>query len=1006
MTIKEKLSNICSAAILDDVDVERILTDLPAHLQTMFDKADKERDLLPENKEGKLALQEYRIDRIGVLSNEKGGSASVPEISVLDMFAARGIPFSVGIKGNKSGMVSFTVGSNSAKDQMEGFLRTAYSLADISKAEPTEYYLSYYGSCRQIRLDPDSIEKGEADTPKANWLDAFARSAMGLVFDASMTFVPIEEDWIMQQLDSISSLLDDLSSFEKSSMQLSRSFGNAPVTIPSTLGNVGEVAGRLVKSKIQNNMSTNDSVSLELTCLHSLTGVYIEELQYRLKQLKQLKRDGGWAVALCIKTKKSDDASYLQSIFGGSLAKRGYKCSWDMKPCYGLAVSGLNLSDFVELPQQSYPGFIAEKVRQFEVNPPVITQEQAVVGLGNLIWNHQEINSQFQIPLISINRHAFICGMTGSGKSNTVCGMLSQLKRVYKIPFLVIEPVKGEYRSLKNEFPEINVFNLRAGSQNQLFFNPFWFPEGGQLQYHIDSLRAIFTSALGLYAAMPNILEQCLVSCYMKKGWKLASSKNIYENKLPKAQLYPTFSLLCKEIEEYLEKSDFKGESKGNYKGALLSRLQSFTFGTKAILFNQSGEPDYQKWIRESSSCIIELDALSDDADKAIVMGTLLSQYFQSLKCEITVGQTELRHIIVLEEAHHLLSEKTGPAAEGGVNARQQLVETLSNVLAEIRSYGEGVMIVDQSPTSVSPQVIKNTAIKIAHRVDYGEDLDILQHALLLKEDDTDAPAALNQGYALVRYGAMKLPVQVHVPLYEIKENADYELAGSEDTEDKGNLYWIIQSSEYAKGKLAADIGRFINDVLFNGFEQVKRSLGKLIACLQELLEEIGCSEAVVQGELTGNAFHFILMDGMLLYLTQTYDNHALLREQIQMMVERFIKISLEHEIKELEFSMLRAYAQGEIYPALAEFYRKQGGNARYFAESGSHRYLAGILNQMSKEYDSFSDEEKKSGIWSDKVGKAVLLQNSFLVIPEMLPDEKLVDALWEKFQYYLDAQG
>ena len=128
MTIKEKLSNICSAAILDDVDVERILTDLPAHLQTMFDKADKERDLLPENKEGKLALQEYRIDRIGVLSNEKGGSASVPEISVLDMFAARGIPFSVGIKGNKSGMVSFTVGSNSAKDQMEGFLRRAYCL--------------------------------------------------------------------------------------------------------------------------------------------------------------------------------------------------------------------------------------------------------------------------------------------------------------------------------------------------------------------------------------------------------------------------------------------------------------------------------------------------------------------------------------------------------------------------------------------------------------------------------------------------------------------------------------------------------------------------------------------------------------------------------------------------------------------------------------------------------------------------------------------------------------
>lgn len=999
MTIKEKISDLYNAEMLSGLDFDKLLTELPLHLQTILHKADQERTSLPDYQRT-VSLPGYRIDSLGMYRDKNEKSVHDVGAFALAAFASAGKPFSIGIRGNQNGTVSFTIGSKSSIRQIRRFLRAAYGSAAVSETKEQEYDLFYYGRCEQVFLNQDLIEKNDPETVGIDWLEALAKSAAGLVFDASMIFIPLEEEWLVRQMNVISGLIDDLSSFEKSSLQLSRSFGNAPIVIQSLPGNVKNA----ITGTTQSNLSKNDSTSIELTRTHSVIGIYMEELKYRLRQLKQLQRDGGWSVVLQIRAKKSGDASLVRSIYGGALGKSGYRCTWDTEPCCGFAVPVQNLSQLAELPQQSYPGFILENIHQFEVNPPVLEQSERAVDLGNLIWNHQELDCPFQIPLTSLNRHAFVCGMTGSGKSNTVCGILSQLKRDHNIPFLVIEPVKGEYRSLKKEFEDIEVYDLRAGSQNQLFFNPFWFPEGGRLQYHIDSLRAIFTSALGLYAAMPNILEQCMISCYIKKGWKIASDRNIYENRLPKHQLYPTFSQLCQEIENYLERSDFKGESKGNYKGALLTRLQSFTFGTKGMLFNQPVEPDYQRWIKEGSCCVIELEALSDDADKAIVMGTLLSQYFQSLKCVVAVGQTNLRHTLVLEEAHHLLSENTGSGVEGGMNSRQQLVEMLSNVLAEIRSYGEGVMIVDQSPTSVSSQVIKNTAIKIVHRVDYGDDLDVLQHALLLKSEDADAPAALDQGYALVRYGSMKLPSSVHIPRCETKENADYELAGTEVSEDKGNLYWMIQTNDYAKERLKIYVGKFVNDLLFDGVEQIKMSFNKLCAGIWELLEQIGCSDSIVESELTKNAFYHIVTDVFPVYLDQSFTDQTLLSGQIQMIAERYLKILLDHEIKSLEYDMFQAYCQEEIYPALERYYQNQGGNVRFFAESGTHRYLAGILDQMVGEYERLSLEERHTGIPSD-AGAMVLLQNSFLVVPEVLPEKRLIDVLWDKLQYYIDSE-
>ena len=115
-------------------------------------------------------------------------------------------------------------------------------------------------------------------------------------------------------------------------------------------------------------------------------------------------------------------------------------------------------------------------------------------------------------------------GITDSGKTNTIFSLL----RNSSVPFLIVEPTKREYRHLGDSVPSLRVYTLGIEDVSPLRLNPFFFPEGIPLQQHLDSLRAIFNASFSMYASMPNILEQCLVRIYLKRGWSLHYSTNVY----------------------------------------------------------------------------------------------------------------------------------------------------------------------------------------------------------------------------------------------------------------------------------------------------------------------------------------------------------------------------------------------------------------------------------------------------------------------------------------------
>jgi len=382
--------------------------------------------------------------------------------------------------------------------------------------------------------------------------------------------------------------------------------------------------------------------------------------------------------------------------------------------------------------------------------------------------------SPMYISPAQFSRHAFVCGMTGSGKTNTMFNILTGLNR----PFCVIEPVKGEYRALRSVYDNLEVYTMKIGADNAnvLRINPFWFPSDSNLAFHIDSIKTIISSAFELTAAMPNILEQCLYKIYIKSGWDLVTNRNIYSADLPEEYLYPTFEDLCEEIEDYLDKSDFDSEVMGNYKGALLTRLKSFATGYKGILLNTTTHPDYSEIMNGYS--VIELEGLADDADKCLVMGTILVQYYQYLKLHFKDEHKNglLNHILVIEEAHRLFKKAGNGKKTEGADPTAQLVDSLSNMMAEIRAFGEGMLIVDQSPGKIADDVVKNSSTKIIHRIDNGDDIKVMQSPMLLN-DDYNSFASLKQGEALIRCEGMIKPCKAVMHLSNVKEC--YSLADS-----------------------------------------------------------------------------------------------------------------------------------------------------------------------------------------------------------------------------------
>ena len=414
-------------------------------------------------------------------------------------------------------------------------------------------------------------------------------------------------------------------------------------------------------------------------------------------------------------------------------------------------LSGKELAYSLNFPKKSIAGLPVLECAEFGRNISNYKLKKSEnaneLNLGKIYHMHHEENQEVKLDSKSLCSHTFITGSTGSGKSNTVYQLLSEIRKK-RSTFLVVEPAKGEYKDMFGNDDDVTVYGTNHQISNLLRINPFSFPHRNNdpiknihILEHLDRLVEIFNVCWPMYAAMPAVLKEAVEKSYEDCGWNLTESINEYGE-----DLYPTFADVTRNIRTIIDSSEYDAENKGAYKGALITRLKSLSNGINGLVFTSdelSNEDLFDK------NVIVDLSRVGSAETKSLIMGLLVLK-LQEYRMTTGGGNKDLQHVTVLEEAHNLLKRTSTEQSQDSGNLLGKSVEILTNAIAEMRTYGEGFIIADQAPGLLDMAVIRNTNTKIIMRLPDLGDRELVGKAANLNDNQIEELAKLPDGVAAV----------------------------------------------------------------------------------------------------------------------------------------------------------------------------------------------------------------------------------------------------------------
>ena len=451
----------------------------------------------------------------------------------------------------------------------------------------------------------------------------------------------------------------------------------------------------------------------------------------------------------------------------------------DAVPGHPFYASTELIAALVRPPEREMPGIRLALRPDFDV-----TQESAAgreaIEVGEILDRNRRSAGSLRLPLDSLNRHVFVSGATGSGKSQTVRTLLEAATRA-GIPWLVVEPAKAEYRLMAARLAGIGsgspgtdavvteVVRIRPGESDAIAagLNPLEpapdedghrFP----LQTHADLVKALFIASFRSDEPFPQVLSAALTRVYEDAGWDLALGETVAADANPS---YPNLADLQRAAIRIVQEVGYSQRITDDVLGFIKVRLSSLRLGTTGRFLQGGHQLDFGKLLR--TNAVLEIEDVGDDSDKAFLMGTVLIRLVEHLRMVNRAkpsGPGRLRHLTVIEEAHRLL-RRPEPAASGGSGgAGAHAVEMFAGLLAEIRAYGEGLIVAEQIPDRLIQDVIKNTAVKITHRLPAADDRDAVGATMNMTQAQNRFLVTLKPGEAAVFADGMDFPLLAQMP--------------------------------------------------------------------------------------------------------------------------------------------------------------------------------------------------------------------------------------------------
>ncbi len=451
-------------------------------------------------------------------------------------------------------------------------------------------------------------------------------------------------------------------------------------------------------------------------------------------------------------------------------------------------------------------------------------------------------NDSIGLTLNDLAKHMLIVGTPGSGKTTFSVGLLDRLWKEHNIPFLVIEPAKNEYRALVQSIPELQVFTPGKNSISPFVFNPFIPPKNVKLETYKSTLKTAFAAGVSMSTPLDKIFEDTINNCYSDFRWL---DTYTVDDKGKKFNI--TDFIKC--FQETFDEIGYTGDAR-NIGRAGIVRLKSLV-----NLFDNYFSIPIEDMLTKPT--IIELAAIENSDQKALIIALLLLSVLAYVNANY-VGEGGLRNFILLEEAHVLLDSSSG-GGEGAADPAAIAQGLVKRMLAEIRSYGVGLAIADQSPRKVGIDIVALTDIKVAFRLVEGQDKQILADSTSMSDIQITRLAKLKPGEAFLFFNRLDEPEEIITPNYRMDNKISISLSDEsikelssywKDKQDKLRPYPECQicpyckvSCDYNRRVLAKEVARRIfNKYIKSGakdMEKVVFVFSKIISLIvRELNDE------------------------------------------------------------------------------------------------------------------------------------------------------------------------
>ena len=473
------------------------------------------------------------------------------------------------------------------------------------------------------------------------------------------------------------------------------------------------------------------------------------------------------------------------------------------------------------------------------------TYAQNIINAGDIEVGRLKSSAKgdkIGFSLKDLAKHALVVGTPGSGKTTFSVGLLDQLWKTHKIPFLVIEPAKNEYRALVQSIPELQVFTPGKNFISPFVFNPFVPPQNVKLETYKSTLKTAFAAAVSMSTPLDKIFEESINNCYSDNRWLDTYTVD------DKGKIFNiTDFIRC--FQETFDEIGYTGDAKNIGKAGVV-RLQSLV-----NLFDNYFSIPIEDLLKKPT--LIELAAIENSDQKALIISLLLLSILAYVNANY-VGEGGLKNVILLEEAHVLLDADSHQTGQGEANPSAIAQGLVKRMLAEIRSYGVGLVIADQSPRKVGVDVVALTDMKMAFRLVEATDKQILADSSNMSETQIQRMGKLKPGEAFFFFNKLDEPEEVVTEDYRLANNISISL--SDEGIKSLSKYWngrqeklrpypecehvacCTQTCEYSRRILAREIARRIFIRHFKAdtksFEPVKEVFSKISMLIKDELND------------------------------------------------------------------------------------------------------------------------------------------------------------------------